>query len=414
VLQRIREQSPRYGTPKVIMVTAYGREEVMKRAQSSGLDGFLIKPATQSTLFDALMAAAGADTGRRSTGRIEASQVELLNDIRGARVLVAEDNEINRQVAREILEQGGFAVDLSHDGVEAVEAIKRTRYDAVLMDIQMPRLDGLAATREIRAWEARESRSAIPIIAMTAHAMAGDAEKSLAAGMNDHVTKPINPDRVFAALAKAVQPRPGIGRDAAPIIRPAPPGEAVTLPAELPGIDREDGLRRIGGNTSLYRDILVRLATDFGGAAEQMERLLADGQLDGAARLAHSLKGIAGNIGAKALSAAAAQAEAACMTGSEAERVAAARAMAAPLRIVVDGLAGLKPAAAPPASRGGAVSDLPAALRENLSRAASSADIDRLYELLAQVTAHDAPLAAELRRLVDDFEYEALQKRLDG
>jgi two-component system sensor histidine kinase/response regulator len=413
VLQSLREQPARYGAPLVVMVTAYGREEVMKRAQSSGLDGFLIKPATQSTLFDALMAAAGAATERRTTGRIAPAQAAALDGIRGARVLVAEDNEINRQVAREILEQAGFVVSLGHDGLEAVAAVKQHTFDAVLMDIQMPLLDGLAAAREIRAWEAAQSPSrAVPIIAMTAHAMAGDAEKSLAAGMNDHVTKPISPDRLFAALAKAIVPRAGIGKDAVPAA-PRPAAGQVALPSSLPGIDMEDGLRRVGGNTRLYRDLLIRLAKDFGDATGQVQRLIAGGDLAAAARIAHSLKGVAGNVGARELSAAAAAVEAACAPESRADRGPLLRALESPLRTVVEGLEVLQDSVGrPAAAAAGPVSQLPQELVDQMRSAAASADIDRLGQLLEQVATHDAALAAALRGLIDNFEIEELQRRL--
>jgi two-component system sensor histidine kinase/response regulator len=415
VLQLIREQPTRYGAPRVVMVTAYGREEVMKRAQSSGLNGFLIKPATQSTLFDALMAAAGADTDRRTTGRIAPAQLVALDDIRGARVLVAEDNEINRQVAREILEQAGFVVTLSHDGLEAVAAIKQHAFDAVLMDIQMPHLDGLGAAKEVRAWEAEQSRRAVPIIAMTAHAMAGDAEKSLAAGMNDHVTKPIIPDRLFASLSKAIERRPGIGKDAG-VVAPAAaaPSDQVALPAALPGIDIEDGLRRVGGNSRLYRDLLIRVVRDFGTAAAELERSLAAGDLTVTGRLAHSLKGVAGNVGARALSAAAGAVEAACAPDSTADRLRLVKEVEGPLRTVIDGLSVLQAPVDLSAAQAiaGPVSQLPAELIAQMQAAAASADIDRLGQLVEQVATHDAALAAALRELVENFDIEELQRRL--
>jgi len=294
--------------------------------------------------------------------------------------------------------------------------VEDAQFDAVLMDIQMPRLDGLAATKEIRAWEAAESRPPTPVIAMTAHAMAGDADKSVAAGMDDHVTKPINPDRLFAALSRAIRPRPGIGKHAAVVV-PAPgPANHPTLPAELPGIDVDDGLRRLGGNTRLYRDILVRLATDFADAVAAMEQLVAAGDLAGASRLAHSLKGVAGNVGARQLAAAAAEAEASCAPQSGVDCLPVVRAIEEPLRVVVNGLAVLRrqsDASAAPAAAAGSVAQLPAALQQQLHAAAASADIDRLGELVEQVAAHDAALATELRRLIDNFEYEALQQRLD-
>jgi len=346
--------------------------------------------------------------------RIRTQQLEGIENIRGARILVAEDNDINQQIAREVLEQAGFTVVLANDGREAVTAVGEGQYDAVLMDIQMPLLDGLAATREIRAWEAQTSKRATPIIAMTAHAMAGDAEKSLAAVMNDHITKPINPDQLFGALATAIAPRPGIGKDTRPApARPAS-AEAVSLPSELRGIDMADGLGRIGGNAKLYRDILKRLASDFADASDRFGQLLAAGDIDGAKRLAHSLKGVAANVGAKELSQVAATAEAACASGSAADRTAAAHALGAPLRVVIDSLTtgGLAPGPTPLESSSKSISDLPAPLREQLRQAATAADIDGLSALLPRVAEHDQAIALQLGRLFDNFDYDALQKQL--
>jgi PAS domain S-box-containing protein len=413
-LQAIREQPERYGSPKVVMVTAYGREEVMKRAYAAQLNGFLIKPVTQSTLFDALIAAAGAETNRRTTGRINRTQLEGLDEVRGARILLAEDNEINQQVAREILQQAGFVVVVVGNGRDAVTAVMESAYDAVLMDIQMPILDGLAAAREIRAEEAASARTPVPIIAMTAHAMAGDSEKSVGAGMNDHVTKPINPDQLFTALARVIVPRSGIGQDAAhAAAAPAASQAATDLPATLPGIDLEDGLGRLGGNARLYRDILARLAGDFGQAVSQMRQLLTAADVAGAGRIAHSLKGVAANVGARDLSAASAAVETACMRGSETERDAAIRALEQPLQIVMEGLTPLTATRTVVTADAGAMSNVPEALRNQLRQAAAAADIDVLTALLDEVSTHDPALAQTLRALVDNFEYEALQRRLD-
>jgi PAS domain S-box-containing protein len=414
ITQAIREAPLQYGTPKVLMVTAYGREEVMRRAQASKLDGFLIKPVTQSTLFDALMAAAGADTPRRSTGKIREMQLAGLAEIRGARILLAEDNEINQQVAREILEQAGFMVSVVGNGREAVTAVSREPFDAVLMDIQMPLLDGLAAAREIRSWEIAQMRPATPIIAMTAHAMAGDADKSAAAGMDDHITKPITPDLLFGALKKAIRRREGLGAGAPPpAARPVDTG-SITLPDVLPGIDIADGLGRLGGNRKLYRNILVRLATDFAHADAALEQLVAAGQLEEAQRLAHSLKGVSANIGARELSAAAAAAEAACAPASTANRAEAARAMRAPLRAVIDGLSVLKSAAPSTPDSPGSVEHLPQLLRDQIHAAAATADIDALEELVTRAAGHDAAFAATLRGFIDNFQYDEVRKLVKG
>jgi PAS domain S-box-containing protein len=285
---------PRPGkVPTVIMVTAYGREEIMKQAESAGIKGFLIKPVNQSVLLNTIMEAYGHD-GHRALHPLtpQAASSEAMSAIRGARVLVAEDNEINQQVARGILESAGLRVDLANNGREAVAKARASRYDAVLMDIQMPELDGLQATAELR----RDAQLAdVPIIAMTAHAMSGDRERSLAAGMNDHVTKPIDPDALFAVLLRWV--RPGVRE---PVAGPAPsPSEAAPPRVEaLPGIDRAAGLRRVGGNEALYRRLLLDFHRDYAASADRIRAVLAEDRLEDAERQVHTLKGVAGNIGA--------------------------------------------------------------------------------------------------------------------
>jgi CheY-like chemotaxis protein len=223
-----------------------------------------------------------------------------MGTIRGARLLVAEDNEINQQVAREILESAGLLVDLANNGREAVEKARANRYDAVLMDIQMPELDGLQATAELR----RDGRLAdLPIIAMTAHAMSGDRERSLAAGMNDHVTKPIDPDSLFAVLLRWVR----LGEQQAGSTPPPQP-EATTRRAaapprieELPGIDYATGLRRMAGNETLYGKLLRDFHRDYATSLDGIRAALQEDRLMDAARHVHTLKGVAGNLGAMEL-----------------------------------------------------------------------------------------------------------------
>jgi two-component system sensor histidine kinase/response regulator len=202
--KRIKEHTGLSKIPAIILVTAYGREEVMQQAEEVGLEGFLLKPVSASMLFDTIMQAFGEsvpETSRNAQRREQGT--EALELIRGANVILGEDNEINQQVAKEILEGAGLNVALAADGQEGVSAVKESDYDVVLMDVQMPVMDGYKATREIRKDERFKE---LPIIAMTAHAMAGDEDKSLKAGMNDHVTKPIDPDQLFSTLQKWIKP----------------------------------------------------------------------------------------------------------------------------------------------------------------------------------------------------------------
>jgi two-component system sensor histidine kinase/response regulator len=304
---------PSIPRPKVIIATAYGREEIMQRSEKVGVDGFLIKPVGQSVLFDAIMEAFGkevekreeAATGKRGPG-------EALKSIRGARVLLAEDNEINQQVAKEILEQAGLVVSIANNGKEAVEMARRGDYDAVLMDIQMPVLGGFEATREIR----QDGRfKELPIIAMTAHAMAGDREKSLEAGMNDHVTKPIDPDGLFSALVRWIKPgeRP-VSESVCEVLTEKKEAEEI-LPSELPGISIASGLSRVGGNKQLYAKLLCRFKEGQENAVEQIREALQSGDVETAARLAHTVKGVSGNLGGETLYRAAADLEKAIKEG---------------------------------------------------------------------------------------------------
>jgi CheY-like chemotaxis protein len=295
--------------PPIILVTAYGREEVIQQAEEVGLEGFLLKPVSASMLFDTIMQAFGEEVPE--TSRIvqkNEQKAETLDHIRGANVLLVEDNEINQQVAKEILEGAGLIVTLAADGQEGVNAVKEKNYDTVLMDVQMPIMDGYTATREIRK-DARFKE--LPIIAMTAHAMAGDAEKSLEAGMSDHVAKPIDPDRLFTTLQKWIKPiekRAQVQQSEVSLEQPES-DKAITaeneLPESLSGFDLADGLKRLQGNKRLYRKLLLCFASDYKAVAKEIRQALDAGDFDQAHSLVHNLKGLAGNLAAMDLQAAA-------------------------------------------------------------------------------------------------------------
>jgi len=293
--------------PKIIIVTAYGREEVMRGAEKAGADGFLLKPVTQSVLFDAIMGAFDKEVPiRERSAQAGVGSEEGLKKIRGARVLLAEDNEINQQVAKEILERERLVVSIANNGKEAVRKVKAEAYDAVLMDIQMPVMEGFEATREIR----KDGRfKYLPIIAMTAHAMTGDREKSLEAGMNDHVTKPIDPEELFAALVRWIKPGAReIPEDRRDHATPADKGEKV-FPPELPGISIASGLARVGGNRPLYAKLLHRFRKGQENSLSEIETALRSGDRETARRLAHTVKGVSGNLGAEGLHHAASELE---------------------------------------------------------------------------------------------------------
>ncbi|MGE4536216.1 MAG: response regulator [Desulfovibrio sp.] len=294
--------------PAIVMVTAFGREEVRREAENTGVDAFLLKPVGRSVLFNTLAAVVGVATEGLScrTRRLDASAdgAERLAAARGARVLLVEDNDINQQVARELLEGAGLVVEVAEDGALAVDMVNAHAYAAVLMDVQMPVMDGLEAARRIRA---NPAHAALPIIAMTAHAMDQDRRKTLEAGMNDHIGKPIDPSELYGILARWLLPDGGdadAGRTQA--------AHAVPLLTETdkrPRLDVRLGLSRVRSNEVLYRKILGEFPIKFSGIAASITERLGAGDTAAARRLAHTLKGVAGNIGAMALYAIAADVE---------------------------------------------------------------------------------------------------------
>jgi two-component system sensor histidine kinase/response regulator len=303
--RRIKNHEDLNKIPAIIMVTAYGREEIMQQAEDVGLEGFLLKPINSSILFDAIMQAFGE--AESETFRVlerHEQEAETVRHIKGALVLLVEDNEINQQVAKEILEGAGLIVTLANDGQEGVNAVKENYYDVVLMDIQMPIMDGLTAAREIRK---DKNFKDLPIIAMTAHAMAGDENKSLKAGMNGHVTKPIDPDQLFSTLQKWIktsEERIQVQQSEVSVEQPeldnAVPADN-ELPEFLSGFDLVDGLKRLQGNKKLYRKLLLSFATDYNSVANEIRQALDADDFDQAHSLVHNLKGLAGNLAAKDL-----------------------------------------------------------------------------------------------------------------
>jgi len=290
-VKRMREYGKLRTMPSVLMVTAYGREEVMKQAENIGMDGFLIKPVNQSVLFDTIMTIFGkATVAQLPERRRMATDIERLGKLKGARILVAEDNDINQLVVKDILNQAGVIVTLANNGQEAVEKLEEGVYDLVLMDLQMPVMDGLTACRKIRR---QEKFKELPILAMTAHAMVEDRKKCLAAGMNDHVSKPIEPPVFFAALLNAL----GLGEqhDTTRFV-----GQREVLP-ECDGIDLAGGLARVSGNKKLYRELLVRFVDRYKHTRLELDKILGAGDGKSVRALVHTIKGVAGNIGAMKL-----------------------------------------------------------------------------------------------------------------
>ncbi|MCB1886065.1 MAG: transporter substrate-binding domain-containing protein [Rhodocyclaceae bacterium] len=285
--------------PRVILMTAYGRE-----APDEGLDGFLIKPITPSQLLDAVALAVGPGRHVQRNGqrRDHAGTRQL-----SGRVLLVEDNPINQQVARELLQHMGLRVEVAANGRESIERVARQRPDLVLMDIQMPDIDGYQATAGIRSLP---GASGLPIVAMTANTMAGDAERSLEAGMDGHVPKPIDPTVLFDTLCAWLPVRDDIAETPPQTHAPAPP-----LPAGA--LDTAAALTRVAGNRALYATLCRDFAERYEHALDAL-RQLAAADRQSVADAAHALKGVAGNIGARAVQAAAEHIETLARQGQDA------------------------------------------------------------------------------------------------
>ena len=292
--------------PHLVMVTAYGREEVLRQAEQTSFENVLIKPVTPSMLFDCVVQAVGAEQTKSSGGQSSPTSDVDLSSIRGARVLLVEDNELNREVALGLLADAPVSIDQAENGALAVQMISKQDYDIVLMDVQMPVMDGIAATKAIRS---NPRFTALPVIAMTANAMDRDRDACLAAGMNDHLGKPIDPDKLFDTLLRWIPPR-----TAAATASVAASSSAAFVAADslsIPGIETAAALKRTGGNRKRYESLLSRFAASQSAVLSDIRGALAVNDSPTAQRLAHSLKGAAANLGATALAEIAAKVEAA-------------------------------------------------------------------------------------------------------
>ena len=340
--QRLRQrQGGRHPAPTVLMLTAFSRAEALQQIAECQLTigALLTKPVTPSTLLDACSTALGLvlQPATRSARREEALLGHRAN-LSGARILLVEDNPINRELASEMLSRAGVVVSLAANGQEALALLRRQAFDGVLMDCQMPVLDGYAATRALRQ---EPGLRELPVIAMTADAMVGDRDKVLAAGMNDHIAKPINVDAMFATLARWV--RPARTDEAVAAGRSATTDPRAELLA-LPGVDARAALDGLMGDAALLRDLLCVFCdreTDF---PQRFGAARAAGDAEAALRIAHDLKSEAGTFAMRALEPAAAALEQACKTGAaDADIDALARDAARLLAPVIAGLQRLRP-----------------------------------------------------------------------
>ncbi len=426
-VRAMRQRHPE-ALPPVLMITSLDREEVEDAvgADDDLIQGTLTKPVTSSLLYEAvarqigLATSAGAERKERRRGLQDA-----MDKLQGARVLLVEDNELNQELATELLAMAGVRCVVAGNGQEALNVLAGdVAFDGILMDCQMPVMDGYTATREIRS---NPSWQHFPIIAMTANNMAGDRERTLAAGMNDHIPKPLNAEEMFRTLTQWIKPAGQV----APDLRETPPGAETgsamaapsasnLLPDRLPGIDLRAGLQTTEGNQSLYLKLLRRFHEGQRYFEQNFREALRAGEHDTATRHAHTLKGLAGTIGAKKLQEAARHLEAQSLAkGHPGELEACLRHVLEALGIVLDGLSSLNTG---PEARTTASGDLSGPLLraqlEQLSQLLEEGDGEALtlLESLAESLSGEQrkSLLGSLESLVAAFDFDAAAREVQA
>jgi PAS domain S-box-containing protein len=301
--RNVKDDGALLARPAIVLVTAFGREEVQRGAEMAGITGFLFKPIGQSALVDTLVALVALVAPQRpGAGNARLADEAMPGQRFAARVLLVEDNRVNQEIAAELMATLGICVDVAENGRLGLERLRQAGPDAyslVLMDLEMPEMDGHEATRRLRLDSAFD---ALPVIAMTAHALPDIRERCLAEGMQDYLTKPIEPERLHAMLSRwlvhATLPQPGHEMPHTAVLRGAPHGDAGL---RIDGVDSERGLRHVAGNAQLYVQLLDRFRLAQRGAADEIDAALAQGDLVQAGRCAHTLRGVAGGVGATAV-----------------------------------------------------------------------------------------------------------------
>jgi signal transduction histidine kinase/DNA-binding response OmpR family regulator len=289
-IQLIRADNSLAHTPSFIMVTAFSRDELLLKAKNTKIDGMLVKPVSPSTLLDSILNAFGKESVQKPRKQQrQANYRESEKAMNGAYLLLVEDNLINQEIALEILGGAGIRVDVANNGAEALEKVGQNDYDGVLMDCQMPVMDGFEATRKIRE---NKSHSALPILAMTANTMAGDKEKCIECGMDDHIAKPIDVGQLFTVLGHWIKPK--TPRTESTIEKKIQDD----IVPDIPGLDIEKALQRVGGNIKLLRKLINKFHETQADVIARIKSAIKIGDVEGALREAHTVKGLAGNIGA--------------------------------------------------------------------------------------------------------------------
>ncbi len=294
-VRQMRQQNDLGQIPVTIMVSAFARDEILKQAGSVGINALLTKPISASALLDTIMDSFGHGSKFNASSDVQiTNKPEALLQIRGARVLVVEDNPLNQQVITELLRDAGLLVDVANNGIEAIAAVHENAYELVLMDVQMPQMGGYEATRHIRA---ENQFVALPIIAMTAHAMKGIREECLSMGMNDYLSKPIDPAWLYTLLINWI--KPGKRERKIVSVQNVQHEYPIGLPERLPGLDHATGLGRLNQNASLYKQLVLDCVARYDNAPAKLRSWLAVSDFAQAEAMVHSMKGILGNLAAE-------------------------------------------------------------------------------------------------------------------
>ena len=431
----IKAQTKDSNPPIIIMVTGFDGFDALKEGKDA-LDGYLQKPVNLTAMFNMIASKIGGCEQltelRENQLRQQAQDVNL----KGLKVLLAEDNVINQQVARELLESKGIDLTIVNNGLEAVEAIeaassKDEAFELVLMDIQMPVMDGYQATEIIRK---HADRKKLPIIAMTAHALVGEKEKSLMNGMNDHITKPIDPDILFSTVAKWTladeNPQIGleqkaVGQQPEKALEEEPVRTHPDFP-ELPGIDLERALITVNGNQALLRKLLTEFYQDYQSVGEDITQALVSGGQEFVGRKLHTIKGAGGTLGALVLSDAAQALEIEVLAGESQPAglenfIREFDTVMAGLAVFVAPTADSKAIAEPPAA-------VPELDIEEADAAEVAAKLKQLRQLLESGSSHagdallglkfilsdeDAATMDDITELVKDYEFDEAIEALE-
>jgi CheY-like chemotaxis protein/HPt (histidine-containing phosphotransfer) domain-containing protein len=292
--------------PKIIVVTALNREGVLDKIIDQGLDGLIVKPVSPSTLLDTFLRVLGTTYYKNTVSKHERFSLE---SIRGANILVVEDNDINREFAKEMLLGEALHVDEAVDGLDAIEKVKKNRYDAILMDIQMPSLDGIEATKRIRKLSNQLNDiyyDKVPIIALSANALKSDVERSLASGFDAYVKKPVIPEQLFRVMLKHI--KLSANHRATNEIYNSVNEKVINKTKEfeydfslLRGVNVDEALKRLVNNKSLFSRLLRQFYDQYRNKLTQIIELIDSNKYDEAEKSCHMIKGVVANLGAESL-----------------------------------------------------------------------------------------------------------------